>query len=78
MIALVVEIAEVEAAVIFDRTKQYDIKLYVDGDQWCALLGENLQEGQAGFGKTPADALNELAHSFYPRYCKACYQTNNK
>jgi hypothetical protein len=31
-------------------------KLYPDGDQWCALLGSNLQEGVCGFGNTPAEA----------------------
>jgi hypothetical protein len=33
------------------------IKLFPDGDQWCALLGENLQEGVCGFGSTPIEAL---------------------
>jgi hypothetical protein len=28
-------------------------KIYIDGDQWCALYGENLQEGVAGFGDSP-------------------------
>ena len=28
-----------------------------DGDMWCALFGENLQEGVAGFGPRPADAM---------------------
>ena len=28
-----------------------------DGDMWCALFGENLQEGVAGFGDTPANAM---------------------
>jgi hypothetical protein len=28
-----------------------------DGDMWCALLGDNLQEGVSGFGSTPARAL---------------------
>jgi len=36
------------------------IKLTLDGDAWCALLGEDLQEGLAGFGDTPSDALKEL------------------
>ena len=31
-------------------------KLFPDGNKWCALYGENLQEGVAGFGDTPADA----------------------
>lgn len=32
-------------------------KLSRDGDMWCALFGENLQEGVAGFGPRPADAM---------------------
>lgn len=31
--------------------------LYIDGNKWCALFGENLQEGVAGFGDTPAEAM---------------------
>lgn len=31
--------------------------LSADGMMWCALLGENLQEGVAGFGDTPAAAM---------------------
>ena len=29
----------------------------LDGNQWCALYGENLQDGVAGFGDTPALAM---------------------
>jgi hypothetical protein len=36
------------------------IKSYPDGDQWCALLGENLQEGEAGFGNTPIEVVQAL------------------
>ena len=32
-------------------------KLSIDGNQWCALYGENLQDGVAGFGRSPADAM---------------------
>lgn len=28
------------------------LKPYKDGNQWCFLWGENLQEGVAGFGDT--------------------------
>jgi hypothetical protein len=31
-------------------------RVFPDGNQWCALYGENLQEGVAGFGDTPAKA----------------------
>ena len=32
-------------------------RLSKDGDQWCALFGDNLQVGVSGFGNTPADAM---------------------
>lgn len=28
-----------------------------DGNKWCALYGANLQEGLAGFGDSPAEAM---------------------
>jgi hypothetical protein len=31
-----------------------------DGNQWCFLYGENLQEGVAGFGDTPAAAAYDF------------------
>lgn len=31
-------------------------RMFPDGNQWCALYGENLQEGVAGFGDTPEKA----------------------
>lgn len=30
--------------------------LTIDGNQWCALYGADLQDGVAGFGYSPADA----------------------
>jgi uncharacterized protein YcfJ len=35
----------------------YRPTLSADGDMWCALLGDDLQVGVAGFGKTPAEAM---------------------
>ena len=35
----------------------YRPTLSIDGDQWCALYGDNLQAGVAGFGSTPAAAM---------------------
>jgi len=37
------------------------ITISLDGDEWCALIGENLQEGLAGFGKSPVQAIRALA-----------------
>lgn len=31
--------------------------LSIDGDQWCALYGANLQDGVAGFGRSPDEAM---------------------
>lgn len=31
-------------------------RMFPDGNQWCALYGDNLQEGVAGFGGTPEKA----------------------
>lgn len=35
-------------------------RIFVDGDQWCALYGENLQDGVAGFGDTPDKAMRNF------------------
>ena len=35
-------------------------KLYQDGDMWCVLYGENIQEGICGFGKSPMLAIYEF------------------
>jgi hypothetical protein len=36
-----------------------------DGNEWCALLGENLQTGVSGFGKTPAEAMTAFDTAFW-------------
>ena len=35
-------------------------KMYPDGDQWCALYGDDLQSGVCGFGETPAKAATQF------------------
>ena len=32
-------------------------RLFIDGNQWCALFGENIQEGVVGFGDSPDEAM---------------------
>ena len=39
------------------------VKLYLDGNQWCALHGENLQEGVSGWGDSPLEAIAHLMHA---------------
>jgi hypothetical protein len=40
-------------------------KLSMDGNQWCALYGDNLQEGVAGFGDAPAKAMSDFDKQWY-------------
>lgn len=35
----------------------YRPAISIDGNKWCALYGDNLQDGVAGFGDSPADAM---------------------
>ena len=35
----------------------YRPSLRIDGDQWCAIYGDDLQCGVAGFGDSPAEAM---------------------
>lgn len=42
-------------------------KIYLDGNQWCALYGENLQDGVAGFGNSPALAMADFDVNWYTK-----------
>ena len=42
-------------------------KLYPDGNAWCALYGENLQEGVAAFGGSPAEAMRAFDIAWYAK-----------
>ena len=39
-------------------------KIYIDGNQWCVLYGDNLQDGVAGFGDSPAKAMEDFDINF--------------
>jgi len=39
-------------------------RLFPDGTMWCALYGEDLQNGIAGFGKTPEGAMADFDYNF--------------
>ena len=47
------------------------LKPYKDGNQWCILVGNNIQEGICGFGDTIEDALYE----FLKEVCKTRQKT---
>lgn len=42
----------------------YRPALSIDGDQWCALYGDNLQDGVAGFGDSPEAAMWDFDKSW--------------
>jgi hypothetical protein len=42
----------------------YSPTLSADGSMWCALLGDDLQIGIAGFGETPAEAMAAFDKAF--------------
>ena len=37
---------------------------FKDGDAWCVLLGENVQDGICGFGETPLKAILDFNYRF--------------
>lgn len=40
-------------------------RLFVDGDHWCCLYGEDIQSGLAGFGKSPIEAIRQWNAEWY-------------
>ena len=49
----------------------YRPKLYIDGNQWCALYGDNMQDGVVGFGDSPALAMADFNRSWIERLARA-------
>ena len=43
-----------------------EIRVFLDGNMWCALRSENLQEGAACFGDTPLQALSGWLELYGP------------
>ena len=35
-------------------------KLFIDGNKWCALYGDNLMDGVCGFGDSPEQAMHDF------------------
>ena len=50
----------------------YRPKVFKDGDSWCAMYGENLQDSVSGFGDTPAEAIADFNNCWngYGKYKK--------
>jgi hypothetical protein len=45
----------------------YRPALSVDGNKWCALYGDNLQDGVAGFGDSPQEAMCDFNANWYSK-----------
>ncbi len=39
-------------------------RLFIDGNQWCALYGDNIMDGVAGFGSTPDLAMRDFDNNW--------------
>jgi len=48
----------------------YRPAISLDGNKWCALYGDNLQDGIAGFGDSPYEAMCDFNKSFYAKLAK--------
>ena len=42
-------------------------RFYQDGDRFCFLYGDSIQDGISGFGETPAKAAEDFYDTFYER-----------
>lgn len=39
-------------------------RIFIDGNKWCVLYGENLQDGIAGFGESPILAIYDFNNAW--------------
>lgn len=49
--------------VVYEQLRPFILlrpKIYPDGNKWCCLYGDNLQEGVAAFGDTPDIASRQF------------------
>jgi len=45
----------------------YQPKLFKDGNSWCALFGDNIACGVAGFGDSPANAFYDFDKQWHSK-----------
>lgn len=43
-------------------------RVYIDGSQWCALYGDDLQNGVAGFGASPDAAMRDFDQVWHRKF----------
>ena len=44
-------------------------RIFADGNEWCVLYGENLQDGVSGFGSSPEEASRNFDLAWHARMC---------
>jgi len=49
----------------FSLVSQLKARVFPDGNQWCVLYGDNIQEGVCGFGDTPYLAVVDFNNQWY-------------
>lgn len=49
-----------ESRINYSLINRFKPKVYVDGNKWCALYGDDIISGVVGFGKTPTEALENF------------------
>jgi hypothetical protein len=40
-------------------------RVFIDGNQWCVMYGENIQDGVCGFGDSPARAASAFNKAWH-------------
>lgn len=80
--AYIARVAICEAAAIIQSAMTaphvlYKPTLTPDGDKWCALYGDDLQVGVAGFGDTPEEAMAEFDKAWCTGKTPAAMVTGN-
>lgn len=43
----------------------YGARVFRDGNQWCALLGEDIITGVTAFGASPSEAVNNFDKAWH-------------
>lgn len=62
---MVAEVQKQAASELMRPSYLYKPRLFIDGNQWCALFGENVQDGVAGFGNSPNEAMYDFDKEWY-------------
>jgi len=64
------ETAGIEQSTAIEKAQPfvvYGARVFRDGSQWCALLGEDIATGVCGFGDSPAQAAAAFDVAWHER-----------